>query len=114
MKDIRRIKRIARHKRIRRTLNGTSSHPRLTVFRSHKEIYAQIIDDYNNIVKNTNYLEISSISTFCYRTYMNIIAILPDLIMQFLQKQNVQHKIFTPLNINSKSNQISDNPNKLI
>ena len=45
MKDIRRIKRIARHKRIRRTLNGTSSHPRLTVFRSHKEIYAQVIDD---------------------------------------------------------------------
>lgn len=45
MKDIRRIKRIARHKRIRRTLNGTSSHPRLIVFRSHKEIYAQIIDD---------------------------------------------------------------------
>ena len=31
--------------RIRKIVNGTSSHPRLSVFRSNKEIYAQIIDD---------------------------------------------------------------------
>ena len=45
MKDFSRLKRIARHKRIRRSLHGTASQPRLTIFRSHKEIYAQIIDD---------------------------------------------------------------------
>lgn len=33
--------------RIRKTVNGTASKPRLAVFRSNKEIYAQIIDDVN-------------------------------------------------------------------
>lgn len=33
--------------RIRKTISGTQSRPRLSVFRSNKEIYAQIIDDVN-------------------------------------------------------------------
>lgn len=33
--------------RIRKIVSGTSSKPRLAVFRSNKEIYAQIIDDVN-------------------------------------------------------------------
>ena len=33
--------------RIRKTVSGTSDRPRLAVFRSNKEIYAQIIDDVN-------------------------------------------------------------------
>ena len=33
--------------RIRKTISGTSSRPRLAVFRSNKEIYAQLIDDEN-------------------------------------------------------------------
>ncbi len=33
--------------RIRKVVNGTASRPRLSVFRSNKEIYAQIIDDVN-------------------------------------------------------------------
>lgn len=37
--------RIKRHKKIRRQIRGTSKCPRLTVFRSNKHIYAQIIDD---------------------------------------------------------------------
>jgi large subunit ribosomal protein L18 len=32
-------------KRIRKIVNGTSSAPRLSVYRSNKEIYAQLIDD---------------------------------------------------------------------
>ncbi len=34
-----------RHKKIRSTLSGTSERPRLSVFRSNKFIYAQLIDD---------------------------------------------------------------------
>lgn len=33
------------HKRIRKKVKGTSERPRLTVFRSTKHIYAQVIDD---------------------------------------------------------------------
>ena len=34
-----------RHARIRRKLSGTAECPRLSVFRSNKHIYAQLIDD---------------------------------------------------------------------
>ena len=33
--------------RIRKTVSGTASRPRLAIFRSNKEIYAQVIDDVN-------------------------------------------------------------------
>ena len=38
-------KRIARHLRIRSRVSGTTSKPRLAVFRSNSSIYAQLIDD---------------------------------------------------------------------
>lgn len=34
-----------RHVRVRRVIRGTAERPRLTVFRSLKHIYAQVIDD---------------------------------------------------------------------
>jgi large subunit ribosomal protein L18 len=33
--------------RIRKTVNGTPERPRMTVFRSNKQIYVQLIDDLN-------------------------------------------------------------------
>ena len=44
-KESRNSMRISRHERIRKTMMGTSAVPRLCVFRSNTEIYAQIIDD---------------------------------------------------------------------
>ena len=35
--------------RIRKTISGTASTPRLSVFRSNAEIYAQLIDDVNGL-----------------------------------------------------------------
>lgn len=37
--------RIRRKSRIRKKIRGTSTRPRLTVFRSAKHIYAQVVDD---------------------------------------------------------------------
>ena len=34
-----------RHLRLRKTLSGTAERPRLAVYRSNKNIYAQVIDD---------------------------------------------------------------------
>lgn len=48
MKNIK-AQRIKRHNRIRLKLKGTSLKPRLSVFRSNKHIYAQIIDDQKSI-----------------------------------------------------------------
>ncbi|MBE6640301.1 MAG: 50S ribosomal protein L18, partial [Ruminococcaceae bacterium] len=38
-------KRLKRHKRVRAHINGTAARPRLAVYRSNANIYAQIIDD---------------------------------------------------------------------
>ena len=39
------VSRLRRHKRVRKTISGTAERPRLNVYRSLKNIYAQIIDD---------------------------------------------------------------------
>lgn len=44
-KESRNSMRVIRHERIRSKISGTSTIPRLCVYRSSKEIYAQIIDD---------------------------------------------------------------------
>ena len=38
-------KRLLRHKRVRAKISGTAERPRLCVYRSNDNIYAQIIDD---------------------------------------------------------------------
>lgn len=38
-----------RHRRMRFYLKGTAERPRLNVFRSNKQIYAQVIDDINSV-----------------------------------------------------------------
>lgn len=52
--------RIKRHRRIRFHMKGTPERPRLNVFRSNKQIYAQLIDDLNGVTlaqANSNELE---------------------------------------------------------
>ena len=39
------LQRLRRRRHVRRRITGTSERPRLTVFRSSKHIYAQLIDD---------------------------------------------------------------------
>ena len=41
--------RLKRHMRVRAKISGTPERPRLSVFRSAKHIYAQIIDDVNGV-----------------------------------------------------------------
>ena len=40
--------RIRRHNRIRQTISGTADMPRLAVFKSNKNMVAQLIDDVNH------------------------------------------------------------------
>ena len=41
--------RARRHRRVRNKVIGTAARPRLTVFRSAKHIYCQLIDDFNGL-----------------------------------------------------------------
>jgi large subunit ribosomal protein L18 len=38
-------RRVRKHERVRKTVEGSAERPRLNVFRSSKHIYAQVIDD---------------------------------------------------------------------
>ena len=44
-RDSKESKRLARQKRVRATVKGTSARPRLCVYKSLTNIYAQVIDD---------------------------------------------------------------------
>ena len=39
------LQRLRRRRRVRRSIRGTSERPRLSVFRSNKHVYAQVIND---------------------------------------------------------------------
>lgn len=41
------LRRASIRKRIRKVISGTAERPRLSIFRSNKQIYAQLIDDIN-------------------------------------------------------------------
>lgn len=48
-KDNKNTNRVRRHLRVRKKVQGTTERPRLSVYRSEKNIYAQIIDDVNGV-----------------------------------------------------------------
>ncbi|MBI9101274.1 MAG: 50S ribosomal protein L18 [Spirochaetales bacterium] len=43
--ELKRKRRLKRKKSIRKSINGTADRPRMSVFRSNKKIYVQVIDD---------------------------------------------------------------------
>ena len=45
-----RLGRIRRHRRIRKRVIGLAARPRLCVYRSHKHLYAQLVDDFQGKV----------------------------------------------------------------
>ncbi len=48
-KTNRKLERERRHKRVRTKISGTPECPRLCVFRSNTNLYAQVIDDVNGV-----------------------------------------------------------------
>ncbi len=43
--DVKRRARVRRHLRVRKKVSGTAERPRLSVYRSNRHIYAQLVDD---------------------------------------------------------------------
>lgn len=48
-KESRNDRRVVRHERVRKHLQGTPERPRLCVYRSNKNIFVQLIDDVNGV-----------------------------------------------------------------
>jgi len=49
VKESRNAMRVKRHMRIRKQINGTAECPRLNIFRSNSNIFAQLIDDVKGV-----------------------------------------------------------------
>ena len=65
-----------------------------------------------------NFLKDTTLCSFKYRTYMNTVAILPQLAMRFLQRQNVKRNVVVPKpkpkedsNTANENDKINDNIN---
>jgi len=69
---LKQARRLRRHRHVRKKLEGTPDRPRLCVFRSHKHIYAQVIDDWHG------------------RTLLSVSSLSPELRGQLPHGGNVQ------------------------
>ena len=56
--------------------------------------------------------ELSSIAIFQYRTYMNTVAILPEILMSLLQKQNVKRDIVEKIEVVEKKIEVVEKSNE--
>ena len=56
--------------------------------------------------------ELSSIAIFQYRTYMNTVAILPEILMSLLQKQNVKKDIVEKIEVIEKKIEVVEKSSK--
>ena len=59
---------------MRKKISGTSTKPRLYIFKSNKHIYAQVIDDFNNIIITSSSTISKNIKTFANCTTAQIVG----------------------------------------
>ena len=76
--------------RIRGKISGTQARPRLTVFRSNKQIYAQIIDDENG----RTLASASSLKMDAQGTKKEIAARVGEVIAQAATAQGIESVVF--------------------
>jgi large subunit ribosomal protein L18 len=81
--------------RIRRKINGTSAKPRLTVFRSSKHIYAQVVDDIaGKTLAHASTLTKSVKGNAGEATKTDAAKMVGHTIAEFLKKQGIERVVF--------------------
>jgi large subunit ribosomal protein L18 len=86
-KELRRIK---IKQRVRKHISGTAARPRLTVFRSNKQIYAQVIDD----LTGTTIVSASSVAITEAAPKKEIAAKVGEMIAQKSKEAGVEAVVF--------------------
>lgn len=71
---MKKVLRLRKHKRVRKKITGSAKHPRLSVFRSTRHIYAQIIDDEKatTIISSSDLKEKGSKKEKAYKVGVNL------------------------------------------
>lgn len=94
MIDINKKKRQARvkkHRKIRSTLSGTSSRPRVSVFRSSKNMFVQVIDD----VKMETLASVSSKEIKDFKgTKVELSSVLAEKLAEKMKAKNISKIVF--------------------
>jgi len=95
MKNIKKIQRVKRKKRIRAKIKGTFSKPRLVVFRSNAHIYAQIIDDNKKLtLVATSDLNLKKVLSKKKSTPKEIAFKVGEKIAQLASEKNIKTVVF--------------------
>jgi large subunit ribosomal protein L18 len=83
-------KRAIRHRRVRKRVAGTDARPRLSVFRSNKQIYAQLIDD----VSGRTLAAASSLETGKAETKINTAEVVGKAIATKAAQSGIKQVVF--------------------
>lgn len=82
-------------KREKKVIRGTANRPRLLVFRSHKHIYAQIIDDTNGqTITSCSTLEQSIQTKLTSTSNIQASFLVGEIIGERLLEKNIKNVIF--------------------
>jgi large subunit ribosomal protein L18 len=90
MKDAR----IKRHKRIRKKITGTKERPRLSVYRSLKNMYAQLIDDENNTTILTCSTQNKQLKEKVKANNLNAATLLGELLAKDAKEKGIDTVVF--------------------
>jgi len=84
-----------RHRRVRKRLSGTSERPRLNVFRSLNNIYAQVIDDTSgSTLVAASSLEAKSSKEFDDKSQVERAAVVGKLVAERAQDAGIKEVVF--------------------
>ena len=86
--------RIKRHKRIRKKVIGSQSKPRLSVYKSLKNIFAQIIDDENSCTLLSCSTQNKEIKDQCKNRNVKTAGILGEFVAKKAQEKGIETVVF--------------------
>jgi len=88
------LARVKMHKRIRKKITGTKERPRLSVYRSLKNIYAQLIDDENNTTILTCSTQQKELKEKVKGNNINAATLLGELIAKGAKDKGIEKVVF--------------------
>lgn len=87
--------RVVRHKRVRKTLSGTAERPRLNVYRSLNNIYAQVIDDVNGVtIASASTLDKEVAEKIKDKTKTEAAKIVGEVVAERAKAKNIEEVVF--------------------
>lgn len=88
--SVRRVARLTKKTRIRKTVNGTDERPRLCVYRSGKHMYAQVIND----MTGNTLVAASSLKLKAEKSGKDLAALVGKEVAKLASAKNIKNVVF--------------------